>query len=59
MTFIIKQFKDLKLKISFEEFKSSIDINRVTIFEPNISFVKTSLIPVFIVEKFEQEFPEI
>ena len=57
--FIMKQFRDLKLKISFEEFKSSIDINRVTIFEPNISFVKTSLVPVFIVEKFEQEFPEI
>ncbi len=56
--FIMKQFRDLKLKISFEEFKSSIDINRVTIFEPNISFVKTSLVPVFIVEKFEQEFPE-
>ena len=56
---LMKQFKDLKLDISFEKFKSSIDINRVTIFEPNISFVKTSLVPVFIVEKFEQEYPEI
>ena len=58
-TFILKQFEDLKLKISFEEFKSSININRVTIFEPNISFVKTSLVPLFIVEKFEQEYPNL
>ena len=58
-TFILKQFKDLKLKKSFEEFKSSIDINRVTIFEPNISFIKTSLVPLFIVERFEQECPNL
>lgn len=57
--FLMKQFKDLKLDTSFEEFKSSIDIHKVTIFEPNISFAKTSLVPVFIVEKFEQDSPNI
>ena len=47
--FIKEQFNQLKIKESFQEFKSNIDITSVTIFEPNISFTKTSLIPINIV----------
>ena len=56
-TFILQQFKELKLDISFEDFKSSINTKKVTVFEPNISFIKTSIIPIYIVERFEREFP--
>ena len=57
--FIKRQFNDLNINESFQVFKSKIDISSVTIFEPNISFTKTSLIPINIVERFEQTNPKI
>ncbi len=53
-SFLLKQFYELGINKNIEEFKSNIDIKKVTIFEPNISFVKTSLVPLFILERFEK-----
>ena len=58
-SFLLKQFYELGIDKNIEEFKSNIDINKVTIFEPNISFMKTSLVPVFILERFEKFNPNI
>ena len=57
--FIMKQFEELKSSLKLNEFKNKININKVCVFEPNLYFTKTSLIPINIVEKFEQENPNL
>ena len=56
--FIRDQLEKLEFSGNLELFKSQININRVSIFEPNLSFSKTSLIPINIVERFEQLYPQ-
>ena len=56
--FIRNQLDELNFSVKLELFKSELNINRVSIFEPNLSFTKTSLIPINIVERFEQLYPE-
>ena len=56
--FIKNQFEELKINKKFEIFKKELNINKVTIFEPNLSFTKSCLIPINIVERFEQLYPK-
>ena len=56
--FIKDQLGKFKFSESLESFKSEINIKKVSIFEPNLSFSKTSLIPINIVERFEQLYPK-
>ena len=56
--FIKNQFEELNINKNFEIFKKELNINKVSIFEPNLSFTKSCLIPINIVERFEQLYPK-
>ena len=51
-TFIKIQFDNLKLNISFDIFKSNLNYKKVSVFEPNLFYTKTCLIPIYIVENY-------
>ena len=53
-TFIKMQFKELGLNLNFDKFKSNLNINKISIFEPNLFYTKTCLIPLYIVENYFQ-----
>ena len=55
--FLKMQFENLKLNISFDSFKLNLNIKKVAVFEPNLFFTKTCLIPLFIVENYLQRYP--
>lgn len=55
-TFIKKQFENLKLNISFESFKLNLNFKKVSVFEPNLFYTKTCLIPLYIVENYMQRY---
>ena len=57
--FIKNQLTHLNINQSIENYKSGLDINRVSIFEPNLNFSKTSLLPINIVERFEQNYSNV
>ena len=56
-TFIKLQLADLGLSDDIESFQSNLDIQSISVFEPNIYYTKTCLIPLFIAENFEQKNP--
>ena len=56
-TFIKLQLDDLEANDDIESFKSSLDIKSISIFEPNLFYTKTCLIPLFIAENYEQKYP--
>ena len=51
-TFIKIQFENLNLNISFDSFKSNLNCKKVSVFEPNLFYTKTCLIPLYIVENY-------
>lgn len=57
--FINRQLVELDKNLKLNFFKKNIEINKVCIFEPNIYFTKTSLIPLNIIERFEQNNPNL
>ena len=50
--FLKMQFENLKLNISFDSFKLNLNFKKVAVFEPNLFYTKTCLIPIYIVESY-------